>query len=428
LPHAKIFSMIEAQLSTSGLRPLEIAQRIGYDTVFITNNLQRYAAVHGYSETFSRYVTDVVEADTNSLSGILVALEKLSARGLLSGVYTHCDYNLPLVAAAASGLGLPGLSPKAASAAQDKLACRQACADAGVSTPAFSYAATESDAIAAAQRIGFPCVVKPMTDSASTGVALAFTQEQLTAGYNSIAGQRLNARGQLRRPGALVEEYALGYEVSVETVTFQGETTVLGVTDKMLSAAPYFAETGHTFPSALPENVTGALAQTALDGLAAIGFDFGAAHTEIRMTSDGPKLIEINARIGGDEVAALVELAFGFPYMEQVLRMHVGEEFTFAPATRKAAAARHLTAPTSGSVRAVHGTSLAERAPGVTAVDVKVEPGDWVIPAVSNHEVVGHVVAVAATAAEAGARADAALAQIYLEVLPGSQHPEAQRQ
>jgi biotin carboxylase len=409
---ARTFAVVEAQLSTSGILPVRIAASLGYRAAFLTNDVARYADLENFTAVFGAGV-EVVEADTNSVDGVLAGLGQLEE---LAAVYTHCDYNLPLVAAAARELRLPGLSPEAAAIARNKLSTRRACQAAGVPVPGFVHATTEAEAVSAADRIGFPCVVKPMTESASTGVALAYDREDLTRYFRDIAGQPFDARGQQRLAGALIEEYALGYEVSVETVTHAGTTTLLGVTDKLLSSHPYFAEIGDTFPSVLPDNVTARLAQVALNGLAAIGHDFGAAHTEVKMTPDGPKLIEINARIGGAEIADLVEASMGFPYREQIVRMHTGQSPNLMPTKRGGAASRYVMARERGVVRSVHGAELAARIPGVTAVEVKAYPGKPVTPPRSNHELYGHVVAVGDSAAEAGRRADAALAQISLRV------------
>lgn len=409
-----LFAMVEAQLSTSGLLPLEVAHRLGCEVIFVSNDPERYQGLGNYSAVFSDCVSKVIVGDTNSSAGVLDAVGDLVGSWGLAGLYTHCDYNLPFVAESAAALGLPGLAPAAAATARDKLETRRTCLAAGIPAPQFVHATTESEALEAAHRFGFPCVIKPMTESASTGVSLAFTETDVSEYFQQIVRQRYDARGQRRRPGVLVEEYALGYEVSVETVTYDGATTLIGVTDKQLGAAPYFAEIGDTFPSTLPESVTSALARTALDSLTAIGFDFGAAHTELRMTADGPKLIEINARIAGAEIADLVELAYGIRYREQVVRMHLGERPDLTPARSGGAASRYLMARERGTVRAVYGADLAGRIDGVSEVEVKAVPGYQVGPPTSNHELYGHVVAAATTSAEAGRRADAALAQIHL--------------
>ena len=411
--------MVEAQLSTSGLAPLAIAHRLGFEVVFVTNERDRYAGISTYPGLLDTCVSQVVVGDTNSVDGILAAVAPWSASPRLAGLYTHCDYNLPLVAAAARRLGLPGLDPRAAEIARDKLTTRQVCADAGIPAPAHVHAATLEEAVAAGRQLGFPCVVKPMTESASTGVSKAMSEDDLARRFSELTASAVDARGQRRRPGVLVEEYALGYEVSVESVTFRGRTQVLGVTQKTLSGAPYFAELGDTFPSPLPPAVTEQLGRTAVAALEAIGFDFGAAHTEIKMTRDGPKLIEINARIGGAEVADCVELATGITYREQVVRMHVGQVPDLVATRSRAAAARYVAARQAGKVRTVHGVDLAHQVPGVEDVEIHAHPGDVVALPTSNHELCGHVLASADTPAEAAAQAETACSQIYIEVVEG---------
>lgn len=408
--------MVEAQLSTSGLAPLEIAKELGYDVYFVTNSPDRYAKIKTYSRVIEECVSRVLLGDTNTVEGIVAVAETLDGKPIAS-LYTHCDYNLPLVAAAARHFGLPGLSPHAAAIARDKLTTRTVCAQAGVPAPRHIYAATLEEAIAAGRSVGFPCVVKPMTESASTGVSKAHHDGDIADRFAALTASAVDARGQPRRPGVLVEEFALGYEVSVETVTYQGETIVLGVTEKVPPTAPYFEENGDTFPSGLPAAVTKELADTALAALAAIGFDFGAAHTEVKMTTDGPRLIEVNARIGGAEIGDLVELATGIPFREQIVRMHVGEAPNLEPTHHRAAAARYVYARRAGTVRQVFGEDVARRVAGVVDVDVRVHPGDVVAPPTSNHQMYGHVLVSADTPAEAAARADTAVRQIYLDLL-----------
>lgn len=415
-----LFIMVEAQLSTSGLMPLSVAKDIGCEVVFVTNDVDRYAKLSNFPAVFDSAVSAVVDGDTNSVAGIVRAVSPLLAGDRQKALYTHCDYNLPLVAEAARKLGLPGLRPEAAAIARDKLRTREVCAEAGVPMPRFVHATTEHEARAAVRHVGLPCVVKPMTESASTGVALAFTEEEAVELYRGIAGQPRDARGQMRRVGALIEEYAVGYEVSVETITYEGTTHLLGVTDKALSAAPYFAELGDSFPSALPDDVTAQLARTALDALEAVGHDFGAAHTEVRMTHEGPKLIEINARIGGESIADLVEHSTGIRYREHVVRMHLGQVPDVVPVRKSAAACRYLMAREAGVVERVHGIELARRIPGVVRIEVKPTAGSTVRLPTSNHDLLGHVLVAGDTPAEASRRADAALAQIHLSMRPAS--------
>lgn len=92
----------------------------------------------------------------------------------------------------------------------------------------------------------------------------------------------------------------IGPEVSVETLTVNGECNVIQITDKITTGAPHFVEMGHTQPSQLPENTKQKVAQLAKLANRAIGIINGPSHTEIIVTNEGPKIVELGARLGGD--------------------------------------------------------------------------------------------------------------------------------
>jgi biotin carboxylase len=417
-----VLAIVEAQLTPEGIRWPIVAAELGLTSVFLTNDLDRYQKLPEFAAIFGRDDVSIVPAETNSAEAIVAAVRALPAADRVQGIYTQCDYNLPLVAAAARRLGLPGLSPEAAGLARNKLFTREACHAAGVPSPAFEHATDAEQAVAFAEKVGFPCVVKPMTESASTDVALCRDAAEVARQFTLISGDRFDRRGQPRLPGALVEEYCPGYEVSVETVTAGGEITVLGVTDKSVSPHPYFVEIGHVFPSCLPGEIRAELAGTAVAGLRAIGHDFGAAHTEVRMTAAGPRLIEINARLAGEDVPDMMDAALGIATRRQVLAMHIGSAPDLAApdltapdltgTARGGSATRKFTFHQTGTLRRVAGLDLARRAPGVVDLFVTAEPGDRVNAAVSNHEIYGQVRTVATTGAEAQRLAEAAFNQV----------------
>ncbi|MCP2342805.1 ATP-grasp domain-containing protein [Actinomadura rupiterrae] len=404
--------VVEAQLTPEGILWPVVAAELGLSTVFLTNDLQRYAKVHRFAEVFDRDDVSVMASDTNSAASIVDALRNISETREVRGVFTQCDYNLPLVAEAAREFGLPGLDPKAAALARNKLRTREACRAAGVPAPDFRHALSADEAVAFAEKVGFPCVVKPMTESASTDVALGRDAGQVARLFAGIAARREDRRGQPRPPGALIEEYCAGYEVSVETFTVDGQVSVLGVVDKSVSPHPYFAETAQVFPSLLPDRVTAELSDTAVAGLHAIGHDFGAAHTEVRMTARGPRLIEINARLAGEDIPELMDAALGLATRRQALAMHVGLRPDLTVTERRGAATRKINFPISGTLRRIDGLEAARDAPGVVEVLLSVGEGDRVEALVSNHETYGQVRAVASTAGEAQRLAEAAFNQI----------------
>ncbi len=227
----------------------------------------------------------------------------------------------------------------------------------------------------------------------------------------------VNVRGQRTYPGALIEEYIVGWEVSAEIVLDQGQIKFAGLTDKITSSIPVFIELGHTYPSGLPASRVDAALDFAARVLATIGFDHGPAHVEMRVTDSEVTLIEVNPRLAGGNIPRLVELATGSSLRENVLLHHAGLETSFPSAASRAASLKFMTAP-PGVVRETYGMSLAQLVPGVVDAEWHVQPGTVVPEMESNRERVAHVICCGATPYEASMKAGVALNQLRVLVDP----------
>ncbi|MEV6394799.1 ATP-grasp domain-containing protein [Streptomyces sp. NPDC051907] len=409
-------AIVETGRGSYGLKPLVLARELGFRPVLVTDDLSRYAVCDASRAVIDGAVHEIVHADTRDSEAVRKALQEYQDRGELCGVLAVIDYYVAVVAEVAHAFGLPGLAPEAAHAARNKLRTREICARAGVPAPRFSQAVTREEALAFAREVGFPCVVKPMTEAASIGVRLCRTEEEVAAHYDVLSAAPTDLRGLPRPAGVLIEEYLTGYEVSVEVVATAAGRRVLGLTDKTLGPHPAFVETGETFPSQLPPAVQEQATEVALAALDAIGHDFGAAHVEIKTTAEGPKLIEVNARMGGAQVGRNIKEATGIDLQREVVRMHAGLAPELTATAQAAAASRYLTAADGGELVAVDGAELVHRLPGVCDLDVYARPGDRVQRAQSNADVLGHLVVRADTPAEAARWADTALLQLTARV------------
>lgn len=410
------FFMIEAQLTELGLRPLELAAGLGLEPVLVTNSAERYAELTSYDRIVAKQ-SRVLLADTNDAEAVCRALTDDPAE--VSAVFTLCDYNLAIAAQACQHFELPSLRPAAARGAVDKLVSRRLLALSGVRTPAFVNVIDPADLDAALDLVGLPCVVKPMTDSASVGVLLCYTRAQAEEQLRRLTSESLNARGQRRPAGALVEQYVVGYEVSVESFYHEGSHRILGVTDKRIGGAPAFAEVADDFPSLLPRTRLALVEELAKNALAAIGHDFGAAHTEIRVSGEDAYVIEVNGRAGGDDISELVRRGTGVDVLRCAVQAAVGRQPDLTARPEATGVAwRALSAAYPGVLTATYGLEVARQMPGVVEVELHAPIGGAVSPLRSNHDIVGHVLAEAATGAEASRIADAALNHISLEITP----------
>jgi biotin carboxylase len=170
-------------------------------------------------------------------------------------------------------------------------------------------------------KINYPCIVKPADRSGSTGVTIVKNATELNIAKKEA--EKLSFRKQI-----IIETFISGYEISVETITFEGKHYVLAITDKETTGPPEFVEIAHHQPSKIEANevLLNKVKKLTIDGLNALNITFGAAHTEIIIdNTNEPYLMEIGARMGGDFIGSdLVYLSTGFDYLTEVINIAFG--------------------------------------------------------------------------------------------------------
>lgn len=397
----------------------------GHRFTFLTRNLHHYLRQGGRDGVHPLLTADnVITTETNNLDLLLPQVQRLHDVLRFDGVITSCDYYLGAAARLAAHLGLPGPRPETVEHAYRKDLARQRMRDAGLPGPAFTVAKGWPDTEAAARALGFPLVVKPVDLCAGMFVRLVADRTQLREAFDALDEFPVNARGQQRSSLVLLEELLVGPEVSVETVTVDGATTVLGVTDKSLAGEPWFVETGHMFPAALDAATVTAVCDMAAAALAAVGFDRGVAHTELRLTAAGPRVVEINPRPAGNQITELVRRVTGVDLPMVYAQLALGEQpdLTVSETGVRSAAISFLLPPRAGTVAGIDGSAALAAAPDV--VDWAVRPvGHRTGDAVSNNNYLGHVMTVDTGGTGARARAEELVAGLgvrYADDLAGA--------
>ncbi|MFJ1795294.1 ATP-grasp domain-containing protein [Kitasatospora griseola] len=292
------------------------------------------------------HIVDHEVADPNDLAALRAAVARLADRHTIAGVLTWDEYCLLPATQIATDLGLPGQSSATAAACRNKSAARAVWAAEGVPSAQSIRATSLVTANTAARRIGYPVVLKPAAHAASIGVIKVERAEDLPSAFAYTSEQ---AAGQgVEGSGVLVEEYLAGPELSVECVTVRGITTPVAVTRKALGPEPLFQEVGHIVVAEDPLLAqVGPVAEAALD---ALGVNTGVSHVEMRLTSDGPRLIEVNARLGGDLIGRLVQLATGIDLPAVAADVALGREPDLTPSRHEAAGVRFISPASSGTV------------------------------------------------------------------------------
>ncbi|WP_328967577.1 ATP-grasp domain-containing protein [Streptomyces sp. NBC_00239] len=339
-----------------------------YDVAVITTGPITWEGPH--------VVDHEIVSDIEDEAGLFAAGEALAERRPIAGVVTWAEGHLTAVARLAEHLGLATTSVESVRTCRDKAASRAAFAAHGVPSARSTAANSLDEALSAASAIGYPVVVKPASVGGSIGVIKAETQEDLADAY-AFATRGVQLHGG-DNTVVLVEEYLSGEEVSVECVTYQGVTTAVAVTRKELGAEPLFEEIGHTLTAGDPLLET--VAPIASAAVKATGTMNGIQHVELRLTPSGPRVIEVNARIGGDWIGWAVWRATGLSLPRIAADLAVGWAPDLTPARHQAVTIKVLYAPASGTLaeRAIVG-GFTEAAGWVHGPAWLMEEGDEVL-------------------------------------------------
>ena len=322
----------------------------------------------------------------------------------LAAVVGVDDVTAAAAAAIAARLGLRASAPSAVAAARDKFQMRQCLAAAGLRVPRFRRIALGENPVLAARGVEFPCVLKPLSLSASRGVIRANTTEQFVVAFKRITA--LLARDDVTVSGdaaryLLAEEYVPGLEVALEGLLIDGRLHVLALFDKPDPLeGPFFEETIYITPSRLPEVVQQAIRTTTAAACAALGLTEGPIHAELRVNDDGPWVLEIAARSIGGLCSRTLRFGTGMTLEEIILRHALGWPIDTLERQRPAAGVMMIPIPRGGTLKAVQGVEDAKATAHVEDVVISVHVGQEVVPLPEGWQYLGFIFARAAAPAD----------------------------
>eukprot|EP00927_Polykrikos_kofoidii_P002531 TRINITY_DN1100_c0_g1_i9.p1 TRINITY_DN1100_c0_g1~~TRINITY_DN1100_c0_g1_i9.p1 ORF type:complete len:597 (-),score=98.51 TRINITY_DN1100_c0_g1_i9:216-2006(-) len=336
------------------------------------------------------------------LTDAIEIVKNLGADGVTGeadAVCTFVELSIPVVARICEVLGLPGASTAAIDAARDKHKTRGIMKAAGLPTPKNALIHNEADIKAGAEMVGFPAVLKPISGAASLGVKKVVDFEDLCVSYREVCaelGSLVVVSGALQTKDAsnkgvsatnvvdmtvLLEQYLDGPEVDVDMVVSGGEWRYAAVSDNGPTAEPYFNETWAVSPSAIPVQQQRELKELAIKSVEALGFWSGVFHVELKYTSSGPQLIEVNARMGGGPIFETNLQVWGVDLVEETLFCALGIPSRPVVPKKPLTHIAYYLAPcqTSGTVKSLPDIDLLNQDDDVIWVKPLVKIGDRVV-------------------------------------------------
>jgi hypothetical protein len=256
-------------------------------------------------------LSDLLPCVDLAAGGVRAVADELALLGV-EGITTFSDDRIAVTAELAGRLGLPYHDIGTAAALRSKDEQRARLNAAGVSTTRFAVV-TAADIAKAVDTVGLPAVLKPVSSSGSAFACRVdsaddIARELASGGYPPDRALPAAVRAAADAPRQLEELLVgvahpggdwLGDYVSVETLTLgPGKHHHLCVTDRLPVAYP-LRETGLLLPSLLPAEAQDAVCALARRALDATGVHVGLSHVEIKLTPDGPRILEVNGRLGG---------------------------------------------------------------------------------------------------------------------------------
>lgn len=313
-----------------------------------------------------------VEGDPDrDAEAVLAALDGAGVRP--SGVLTFWEDSISAVARVAAALELPGNPPEAVDAARSKMRTRELAVRLGLPTPRARRVRSLDELFAAAADIGFPAVVKPEFGAGAAGCVRVDDVESLPGVYSVVRRIVDPKRDVIFRAGndLLLEEYLDGVEFDVDLVMQDGECLFSSVSQNWPTAEPSFQETGLHCPPDHDRKDVRRLVRHVVETVRAFGLGQGVLHVEGKCTSRGPRIVEVNARMGGGRVHQFVEAVWGVDLVEAQLRSCLGLQQALRPSRRPQAAAVDVIvyAPATGRLEALP----IARPAGCLALEIDVE-------------------------------------------------------
>jgi biotin carboxylase len=351
------------------------------------------------------------------------AVAAVGRRHAVDGVMTFAsDRAVPIVAAVAEQLCLPGIGSEAAYRATNKIAMRCAFAEHGVPQPRFT-ALPKTRITTALRKIGFPAVLKPADSAGQRGLFLVRSEAELRERLPStLAASRTHE--------AILEQFHPGREVNTLLVARSDDVRLVTISDRLRPRGVGFGVgLAHRYPSTLADRrVLAEIERVAVAAVRATGLRRAIAYPQLLVSGGKVTVAEIAARIPAGQMHEVPRLGAGIDLVEIAVGLALGDEIAdeaLTPRFRQPLAIRFLTAkpgplPT-GVVESVAPHDEALASPGVERIDLWIQPGETIRPVQADGDRRGYVIATGKTNREALARADAAAGLIRVE----TKDPEA---
>jgi biotin carboxylase len=376
----------------------------------------RVAAVDRNADAPGLGVADVAEVvDFTDVEGVVEVARRIGVDGVLT---VSADRAVPVVAAVAEELGLPGIGTATAHLLTHKRAMRDALGAAGLPQPPYASLRSSADIDDAVAAVGFPSVLKPVDSGGQRAVFRAESRDELQRNLDEATAE--SPTGE-----ALLEGFVDGIELNGIVIARVGEPALITLSDRLRPAGIGFGVGWiHVYPPSIPPDQLRLASQVAVESVSALGLRDAIAFPQlIASPGGGVSIVEVAARIPGGQMADLVRHAVGVDLVEVALRQALGEyvpDDVALPRFTQPLAIRFFTAEPgplpAGLVTRIGELDAVLASEGVVHADTYLQVGETIRPVRRDGDRRGYVIAIADTPEEALRRAEHAATQLHVEV------------
>ena len=376
----------------------------------------RVVAVDRNADAPGMLAADV--AEPVDFSDVDAVVEVGRRHGVNGAVTVSADRAVPVVAAVADALGLPGIGPEVARAMTHKVVMRRLFADHGVPQPRFAAVHGLHDSRVAAETVGFPAVLKPANSGGQRGLYRLESADDLDLHLHAALAESPTRE-------AILEEFTEGLELNGIAIVRDGEVTVLTLSDRLRPEGAGFGVGWiHVYPTTLFGDALVEAERVAAHSVRALGLENGIAFPQLLAKPSGEVVaVEVAARIPGGQMADVVREGTGVELLDIAILQAFGEPVPDAlvnPSRSQPLAVRFLTAEPgplpAGTVKSISGLEQVLAFPGVRQAEVYFTVGETIRPVTVDADRRGYVLAAGETNLEALERAEAAARLFEVEV------------
>jgi biotin carboxylase len=305
------------------------------------------------------------------------------------------DLPVPAVGYVADALNLPGVSYETAIICSNKILMRKKFAEAGIPQPQFQVIDNLEAVKIAASGIGFPCVVKAPSSSGSRGITKVSHNSGLQRAF--YEGLKYSPNGQM-----LIEAFVSGIELGAQAFSVNGKCELVLLHNDTLSAPPYMIPVGHSFPSKLSPEIRKEVESLCKGAVDALGVDTGPTNIDLILDPvNGPKIIEVGARIGATCLPELIKIHCGIDWVKATVMTSLGEVADLKVGPLQPCAASIVESPADGYFYDVKMPGDVDSDKQIVGVEVSSSRGDRVSILRNGSNRIGKVISTGRSAEEA---------------------------